>query len=618
MKNWIKEGCAVAFMAVSLSAGAQTLADVKPLSGTVTLDALKAGRVSNIRASRALQASPVQVGQAGRQAVSGARTVVKRETTETVKPKTYYKANRGYYNIVPGMPYKYDGSGMPTDYTNNGILGYIDRDLEFINQTPEFDTFEWNSYGETYTVDQMIVHPFFNTDGYMVTPKLTTWLAGADSTYQMGGGVTTADADGMVLLNGGGFIYNVDVDAIPFSDTWYLTLSGSNDPWSGMLFGGDIDGKPVYVETFDAPSGGPVVLDATVFYVFTSNKVDLSSKTFEVSYMLRNPETGEWNEEAKITCEKATLDQAASGLRLWQVMALADNLVMARDSFQVMIAGPQDGSQWALPIYYRGLVPLNDAEAFAASGNTASFFPTVGEYAGQMGPYAVQAQLSDGSTVEDCILCASLDIYQHVGTPFIVIADDDATMMLNETGTEDFATGGETKDYLLLDWAGSAADGVALTATVSESTDGDWLTVTQPVAATGLGRTDYFALSITAPSKSFLTAGRRATLTLSDNNGYSRQLVIYQGDHAAADEALGIAEVNASGKVSAVYADGAFELTYPTDYKTLKVYSLSGQLAGSYKLSANGTDRISAAGLQDGIYLLQFVGKDAQTVKVQK
>ena len=50
----------------------------------------------------------------------------------------------------------------------------------------------------------------------------------------------------------------------------------------------------------------------------------------------------------------------------------------------------------------------------------------------------------------------------------------------------------------------------------------------------------------------------------------------------------------------------------------VKVYTLSGQQVDSHVLSGNGKEEISAAALTDGVYLLQFVGKDTQTVKVMK
>lgn len=625
MKNWIKEGCAVTLMAFSLSAGAQSLADMKQLSEGAKQGALKAAKVSGIQVSRACKPRPMKVFAPGMRGVKGARTVVKRETTGAAVPETYYNASAGYYNLVPGYMLRYSADNSATLYAENGILGYNDRDLEFVNRTPEADSFEWNFYGQTYTDDTIKVHPMLSEAGYMGTPKLTASLAGADSTYQMGA-YTNAEGkavDGMVALTGAGYVYNVDVDALSFQDTGFQSLSGD---WTSMIFGSEQDAKMAYMEMYDAPKGGPVALNGTAFYVATPTTTDLSEKTFKVSWVAKQKATGKWEEVANFDGKAEYVpSMSGDGLRLWWVTAgFQPELTLVEDSFYVMIEGPQDKSSWTMLFYSRystevdkDYVPVGPIDPIKER-NTAYYVYTEGERAGQIGQYSGTVESPEGEVAGYVTMNASLDIYQHIMVPYIVVADDDANMMMNETGEIDLGIDGETKKYLLLDWYGTPGDGATITASISESTDGDWLAVSGPVAAAGLNRSAYFSMSVTASAKDFLTEGRRATLTLTDNYGFSRKVVVYQGDHEAADKALGIAEANASGTVSAVYADGAFELAYPADYKTVNVYGVSGRLVGNYILEADGSDRIPAAGLQEGVYLLQFTGKDSRTVKVRK
>ena len=72
--------------------------------------------------------------------------------------------------------------------------------------------------------------------------------------------------------------------------------------------------------------------------------------------------------------------------------------------------------------------------------------------------------------------------------------------------------------------------------------------------------------------------GRRATLTLTDNKGFSRDLTIYQGDRSAADDALSVEAVNASGRVDVTAEGEGFDVIYPSSYNRLDVYATSGQL----------------------------------------
>lgn len=559
-------------------------------------------------------------------AAAATKRALKRDA-EVVKPGSFYTVAPGYYNLVPGYGVAYENDEVSV-YAEHGILGFIDRDIVFTNRTPEYDSFYWTVEDNTYTYDEIMAHPLFNEQRYMEPPLLTATLAGVDSTYQMGAYVQPAEdgqesktVPGMIALSGGAFVYNVDIPASPFSETSYGSLSGD---WNSMIFGYEKDLKTAYMEMFDAPAGGNAALASTLFHVVTPNTVDLSGNPFKVTWVAKQKGSGEWKSLAQMTSSASYMPESSgNGLRLWRVLASPEDqdFILVEDSFYVMIEGPHD-AQWAMFHYYRSNTVVNekgepvDELDPVVDKNTAYFVYLEGEQAGTMGQYMGTTTDNSGNTVY-VRRNASLDIHQYVITPYMLLVEKDL-MNVNQTGMVDIAATGETLDYYLSDWRGGADSNVAITATVSASTDGDWLTVKQPAAAEGANLSYMFTFGVEASYLDFDTEGRRATVTLTDNAGFSRDIVVYQGDHDAADEALAVAEVNASGKVKAVCDGEEFLLTYPTGYCSLSVYDISGKLLDSRSLSPAGSDRISASGLRNGIYLLQFVGKDAQTVKVLK
>ena len=166
------------------------------------------------------------------------------------------------------------------------------------------------------------------------------------------------------------------------------------------------------------------------------------------------------------------------------------------------------------------------------------------------------------------------------------------------------------------DWWGTGETGLELTATVSNSTDGDWLTVTAPKAGTGTSAS-LFSMSITAAPKKFNVKARRATVTISDNVGFSREIIVYQGDHAIADEMLAVEEVRNTGKIKVTADAERYNVIYPTIYKTLNVYNVSGHLMNTKTLSEDGVVTIDAQSWTNGVYLLKFTGNGkTQTIKV--
>lgn len=538
---------------------------------------------------------------------------VETKAAKSNKPGTYYTANKGVYNLVPGFMIAQDNANQPI-YANRGILGYIDRDMAFINKTPLCDNFSWNFFNEEYKEDSIMIHPFFANNGYSIdTPILSSTLNGVDSTYQMGSYYDTynkKDVSGMIALSGLGFIYNVDVDAEPFVNTFYGTTS-STDPWNNILFGNDAESKPYYLEMFDAPAGGAVVLSATHFYVVTPLTGDLTNKEFEVQWWELNDEGTQWVTRKSFRVKPDSYEEYDNlKIRLWTFIATDDNFTTLVDhNYAIMINGPQDGTQWAL------LHQLDRAQFTDSERNTAYFVPTTGEMKDQLCQYNM-GFVEDGELIT-VSYNTSLDIHQRIVTPYILMCNDDAAMQFIDKSELDFDINGEVRSFILSDWYGYAPF-VSLTAKISESTDGDWLTVTQPQSATVGGMNYYFRTTMTATSKDFMVEGRRATVTLTDNMGYSRDIVVYQGDHDAADAALALNEVNASGKVSVTYEGGQFKAVYPESYTLLEVYDMAGACLGHYNLDASGIFNMPASELSKGVYIFQFKGKDMQSVKVLK
>ncbi len=593
-----------------LQAAPRALPDVKSIS--------LASRVplKNLKSVPVRGNSPLVLNAAGNGSPAGARPFKRNKRITSgeggEKPGTTYGVNKGVYNLVNIFSLGTDEKEEPI-WANGGVLGYIDRPLTFFNTTPDstYDRFSWDFGGETYEEDSLTMRPYFAANGYYFdTPKLTATLGVKDSTYQMGTSFAEGDTlTGMVATSGVAYVYNVDADASPFSNTFVTALNDA-DPWNYVLFGMDNTYKSSYLEWFDAPPEGGIFLWGTHFYVVTPSGVDLSQKTFQVDWVEVSGATD--NKRKSFQARPTRTDLALQDVTFWEVNVGTDSPeFLVNNDFYVLITGPQDRTQWAL-------MNQLDRDFFPnPERNTAYYVPTVGadSLIGQICQYVLVGVDAQGEEHEFAYN-TSLDIHMFVATPYIILGEESGDIIPQDE--LDLETNGETHNYLLLDWFGpaSAAPQVSITASVSESTGGDWLTVTPPTTASS--QPDFFSFSLTAGAKEFDVDGRRATVTLTDNKGFSRRIVVYQGDHAAADKELHVSAVNASGKVSAKYADGRFAVTYPTDYTQVRIYTPAGRQVAVQALSGNGTDEISAGFLGRGLYLLQFVGKDTQTVKVLK
>ena len=598
--NLLKAGIFCLVTLMSWNVGAQILKNGVTPEAAAKAFVEKSNRASNL--------VPVQVDGKSVVKMPATKRSLKRDI---VRPGAFYTVSDGYYNLVPGTGLGEDEDGT-TIYAENGVFGYIDRDLKFINETPEneYDSFVWEFLGSKYEGDTLVMHPYFATNGfYFETPKLTATYAGADSTYQMGTYIDASgnEVAGMVSTRGAGYVYNVDVHAVPFVNTYYNTIN-ANDLWNNMLFGWDTESKPYYVENYQAPSGGPIGIWGAFFYLVTPKTTEFNeNNSFTIEWWELSDDGKEWKTVKSFENVVPVYDGLSAGMRLWHVAVNSTTPdVMIKNEYCIVVKGPHDGTQWAL-------FAQIDRDQTEGAKNTAYFIPTEGDLAGELCQYSLATVDGEGNTVP-FNYNSSLDIWQFVVSPYIVMMDE-TTNFIPET-EYDFSINGETRNYLMMNWWGTGETGLELTATVSNSTDGDWLTVTAPKAGTGTSAS-LFSMSITAAPKKFNVKARRATVTISDNVGFSREIIVYQGDHAIADEMLAVEEVRNTGKIKVTADAERYNVIYPTIYKTLNVYNVSGHLMNTKTLSEDGVVTIDAQSWTNGVYLLKFTGNGkTQTVKV--
>lgn len=594
---------------MTLSAAAQSLTDCQPLS------AQKVATSTVLSAKQRLQSLPAltpvrrleSVRTASPRVYTTVSEAVAAAESRAVKPGTYYTHSSGYYHLVPGYPLGVTEKN-DTILSERGILGYLDRDLSFFNRTPEADSLSWDFYGNQLNADTVVIRPYYRNDTpyYLEMPTLTATLGTADSSYQMGRYVDDAGKvhAGMIATALSAAVYNVDVDALSESTSIINLGTTWDDP---VLFGYDAVNKPDYMEVFEAPAGGSIILFSTSFSVITPAREDLSEERFTVEWMVADGD--QWVTRKKI---KAKIELLARDMDLdlsaWLGTATLvedenedriDFSTLIDEPFAVRISGPQDGKKWAL-------LCQNDRESFPDSTrNTAYYIPSTGEAKDRLCQYVFSYENQSGEEVGTQRFNTSLNIYQFMVAPYIVIFGSDS---MGVESALDFNSTGETRTFLLRDWYDTPGKST-LTAKVSEGAD--WLTVTQP-AADGL----FFKMEVTASSKGIFVAGRRAKVTLTDNIGYSRDFFIYQGDRAAADLA-GVDEVEAAmpDAVKAVYDGDAFVIQ-STGCTRAEVYDTMGRLLLRQALSADG--RIPAASLSEGVYLIRLFGNGVTTVKVAK
>ncbi|MBO5880106.1 MAG: hypothetical protein J6Q57_00455, partial [Paraprevotella sp.] len=372
------------------------------------------------------------------------KRVMKRNTA---KPGALYATCDGYYNLVPGTGLGQKENGDVV-YAEHGIFGYIDRDLKFINKTPvnEYDSFVWDFLGTIYEGDTLVMHPYFANNGfYFDTPKLTATYAGADSIYQMGTymDVNGKEVAGMVSTRGAGYVYNVDVDALPFVNTYYNTINPS-DVWNNVLFGWDLESKPYYVENYQAPSGGPIGIWGAYFYLVTPKTTEFNSdNSFTVEWWEMSDDGKEWKTVKTFENVIPEYDGLSNGKRLWHVSVNSETPdVLIENEYCIVIKGPQDGTKWAL-------FAQVDRDQTEGAKNTAYFIPTTGDLEGQFCQYTLAMQEENGDVVP-FNYNSSLDVWQFIVSPYIIMMDE-STNFIPET-EYDFAINGETRNYMMMNW----------------------------------------------------------------------------------------------------------------------------------------------------------------------
>jgi len=77
---------------------------------------------------------------------------------------------------------------------------------------------------------------------------------------------------------------------------------------------------------------------------------------------------------------------------------------------------------------------------------------------------------------------------------------------------------------------------------------------------------------------------------------------------------VGLKDVKAlQTKVSS--REGAFELSYTSNFDAVAIYNVAGQVIGNYKLPTTGTLSIPNINWNKGIYIFKFGGKQTETTK---
>jgi len=114
-------------------------------------------------------------------------------------------------------------------------------------------------------------------------------------------------------------------------------------------------------------------------------------------------------------------------------------------------------------------------------------------------------------------------------------------------------------------------------------------------------------LTITAEPLPANIVGRGANI-LFTTYGADMNIFVKQGVY------VGLKDVKAlQTKVSS--REGAFELSYTSNFDAVAIYNVGGQVIGNYKLPTTGTLSIPNINWNKGIYIFKFGGKQTETTK---
>ena len=91
--------------------------------------------------------------------------------------------------------------------------------------------------------------------------------------------------------------------------------------------------------------------------------------------------------------------------------------------------------------------------------------------------------------------------------------------------------------------------------------------------------------------------------------GADMTINVSQGDYTG----LSTSKVSSTKVIS---NSNSFDLTYASDFKSVSIYNVSGQLISNYNLPATGKLSVSANNFKKGLYLFKFQGNNTETTKV--
>ena len=189
--------------------------------------------------------------------------------------------------------------------------------------------------------------------------------------------------------------------------------------------------------------------------------------------------------------------------------------------------------------------------------------------------------------------------YNWSATLYTSLTNAAYTYLVSETDTiVAEATGSNSTVTLVPYYGGVWVDDTALPA---------WITYAETEHyESGNWGTDY-ALSFAALPEG--TVGRTADITFY-TWGAKKTVHIKQGVVSA------VKNVQANN-IKAFATQNGFDLTYPANFKTVRMYNIAGQSVGKYALSPSGKSIVNCT-LKAGSYILKFEGSQTATVKVLK
>ena len=101
--------------------------------------------------------------------------------------------------------------------------------------------------------------------------------------------------------------------------------------------------------------------------------------------------------------------------------------------------------------------------------------------------------------------------------------------------------------------------------------------------------------------------GRGAIVKMS-TFGADMTINVKQGDYTGL-------EANKATKTKVISKASAFELSYTSDFNSVAIYNVAGQVVANYQLPTNGRLIVPNNNLNKGIYIFKFTGKTTETAK---